>query len=113
MGTFKEHCDDCLKKLGGEFSEVHKYMDQWMSKFGGHHRFMLHHEGGIEEIREKFGDEAAEAARVHIELDCGGNVPKNKRDYNDKKVDWLGYKDSDYKVVDKRTGIVVPKHFKD
>ena len=61
MSTLKEHCEDCKKELGKSFEEVHAYLDQWMGKFGGRHRFLFHHKEGVEEIRLKFGDEAAQA----------------------------------------------------
>ena len=101
MSTFEEHCLDTLEKLGKRYEEVHKYMDQWTSKFGGRHRFMLHHEQGIQEVTIKFGPEAGKAARCHVELDCGGRVP-NKWDYVNGKVDFLGYGDPPYIIIDRR-----------
>ena len=101
MASWPEHELECKAKLGKPFAEVHKYLDQWHGMFGGHHRFMLHHQEGIEEVREKFGDEAAEAARVHIIQDMT-HVPK-KDDYKNGRVDWLGYPNKvKYTVVDKR-----------
>ena len=107
MSKFEDHCKDTLARLGKSFNEVHSYLDQWHSKFGGKHRFMLHHLEGVEEVRNKFGDEAAKAAECHIKLDCMGRIPK-KSDYTDGKVDWLGCGEGAYKVVDKRSGLVVP-----
>jgi hypothetical protein len=101
MCTLAEHEAESLKRFGKAFREVHLYMDQWHGKFGGHHRFMLHHEEGIAEVYKKFGPDAAEAARVHVIQDTT-HVPK-KDDYVNKKVDWLGYPDKvPYKIFDKR-----------
>lgn len=109
MATMSDHMKDTLARLGKEFEEVHRYMDQWHGKFGGKHRFMLHHEEGVEEVRRMFGDEAAEAAQCHIRLDCLGRVPK-KADYTNGKVDFLGHGEDAYRVIDKRSGIVIPNY---
>jgi len=58
-------------------------------------------------VRAKFGDEGAAAAECHVKLDCLGRVP-NKEDYTTGKVDWLGHGEDAYKVVDKRSGLIVP-----
>ena len=108
MGTFEEHKTDTLKRLGNTHDDVHKYIDQWHGKFGGKHRFILHHLEGIEEIRKIFGDEGAKAAECHVKLDCGGKIP-SKNDYATKKVDWLGYGEDAYKIIDKRSGLVMLK----
>ena len=108
MGTFEEHRADTLKKLGDTYDKVHAYMDQWHRKFGAKHRFMLHNKEGVEEIRKLVGDDGALAAECHIKLDCGGRIPK-KDDYTTKKVDWLGYGDDAYRVIDKRSGLVMLK----
>lgn len=111
MGTFEEHKADTLNRLGKTYDEVHTYMDQWHSKHGARHRFVLHHQEGIEEIRQKFGDDGAKAAECHIRLDCGGRIPK-KDDYTAKKVDWLGFGEDAYRIIDKRSGLVVLKENK-
>jgi hypothetical protein len=112
MSSFEEHKADTLRRLGKTFDEVHIQMDRWHSKFGGKHRFVMHHTEGVEEIRGQFGDDGAKAAECHIRLDCGGKIPK-KEDYQTKKVDFLGYGDGDYKVIDKRSGLVALKENSD
>jgi len=65
---FEEHCVRCQEVLGSRFEEVNR----WMDEFHGHpiyktkHRRVRHHKGGIEKVRERWGDEAAEAAKLHI-----------------------------------------------
>jgi hypothetical protein len=108
MGSFEEHKADTLKRIGKTHEYVHEYMDQWHGKFGAHHRRVLHHQDGVEEIRKMFGDEGAKAAECHIRLDCGGRIPK-KEDYATGKVDWLGYGEGDYRIIDKRSGLVTLK----
>jgi len=92
MPSFEEHCKHTLKKLGNRFEEIHKYLDSYIHRLGYAHRFILHHKEGVEEIRSKFGDEAAEAARLHILLDCEGHIPE-KADYLAGKVDGCGVPD--------------------
>jgi len=65
---YSEHCKRTKKFLGEEFSYVH----EWLDEFFGHpdyrtrHRKLRHHRRGIEEIRVKWGDQAARAATLHI-----------------------------------------------
>lgn len=63
-----EHCRECLNKLGEEFREVHQWLDAFAGtpKYGMRHRRVRHHKRGIEEVRTKWGDKSAEAARLHI-----------------------------------------------
>jgi len=89
MPSFEEHCKHTHKELGNRFEEVHRYLDSYVRQFGYAHRFLLHHKEGIEEVRKYYGDEAAEAARLHIILDCEGYIPK-KSDYSTGKVDGCG-----------------------
>lgn len=107
---FKEHCKRCLDVLGKEFSEVHLWLDAlankpqhdrggWMTlespRGGGplnpYHRRYRHNAEGIEHVRQRWGDEAAEAAKLHILDDhfgpCPhpdahvGQIPLNEADY--------------------------------
>lgn len=71
MSSYKEHCKECKEKLGFEHYVVHKWLDElaaqsWPYKF---HRAARHHEGGVEEVRRKWGDDAAKAAELHIYAD--------------------------------------------
>jgi hypothetical protein len=73
MCSFKEHCADCKRNLGDDFVEVNRWLDE-MYKYdqGFHHRSYRHHKEGVEEVRQKWGDLAAEAAMVHIRKDFPG-----------------------------------------
>ena len=79
MPSHKEHCLECQCRLGKDWSEVHRWLDEYFAKVGFHerHRDVRHHEKGIEEVRKMWGDQAAEAARIHIEADFNGWVPKD------------------------------------
>lgn len=110
MGTRAEHIQDTLEKLGKSFEHVHEFLDQHHADHGGKHRFKLHHKDGVEMVRDKWGDEAALAAECHIRLDCLGRIP-SAEDYKTGKVDFLGHGEDAYRVVDKRTGLVVPNKF--
>jgi DNA-binding GntR family transcriptional regulator len=85
MAHFKEHCRECKEKLGEEFPQVHKWLDEFFPRLGFdvRHRDVRHHEDGIEEVRKMWGDEAAEAARLHIANDFDGWVPKNSLEVQD------------------------------
>jgi len=72
---YKEHCKRCKEQLGEEFKEVHQFLDQFFIKFGWRHRKIFHHTYGVEIIRMILGDDAAEAAKLHIKDDCLGEIP--------------------------------------
>lgn len=76
----KAHCKECLEKLGKEFDHVHAWLDAtardyfpWMG-----HRQIRHHKDGVEMVRRLWGDEAAEAAELHIIADEGKVPSKNE-----------------------------------
>ena len=74
MASRKVHCGDCIKKLGRPFNEVHAWLDGLVPKYGiPRHRIFRHNMEGIEQIKEMWGDTAAEAARIHILRDF--NLP--------------------------------------
>jgi len=75
MSTFERHCEDCVRELGESFDYVHEWLDEFYEEQGPNHRDVRHHEDGVEEARQKWGDKAAEAAIVHIKADCKGSVP--------------------------------------
>jgi len=82
------HCKETLKKLGKEFRYVHEWIDGMVLMHGPMHRRIRHHKEGIEEIRELFGNEAAEAAELHVLADCG-HIP-SKKDYDTGAVNSRG-----------------------
>ncbi len=74
MSSRKEHCQDCIDKLGKPFEEVHKWLDEkscYNGKLNINHRRYRHHNEGVEQIRNMYGDDAAKAAELHIILDFG------------------------------------------
>lgn len=75
---YEEHCDDCIIQLGEPFGYVHKWLDELFASRGVHHRRFRHHKAGIEEVRVKWGDRAAQAAYRHIvaDLRLDGNWPE-------------------------------------
>lgn len=75
MPKFEKHCQDSIEKFGESFEEVHLWLDEFFEEQGSKHRDVRHHENGVEEIREKWGEKAAEAAILHIQADCKGIVP--------------------------------------
>jgi len=75
VGSLKEHCDDCVRELGETFTQVHEWLDELQVDYGPMHRPFRHHTEGVERIRSRWGDRAAEAAEIHIRRDCGGIVP--------------------------------------
>jgi DNA-binding GntR family transcriptional regulator len=69
---------------------VHLWLDEMAGKapWGMWHRRVRHHAAGIEEVRHRWGDKAAAAARQHIEADLqqeGWNAkepfPRNEQEY--------------------------------
>jgi len=62
-----------VERLGKPFNEVHKYLDglfDYKTKLLIH-RIERHHMGGVEYCRSMWGDEAAQAAKIHIQRDFG------------------------------------------
>lgn len=73
MASLKEHASDCYAELGKGWHVVHRWLDElariywpWMG-----HRVHRHNKEGVEEVRAKWGDEAARAAEIHILKDEG------------------------------------------
>ena len=78
MAHWKEHVKDCEEQLGKGWDTVHHWLDEfakiywpWMG-----HRVHRHHKEGVEEVRQKWGDEAAKAAEIHILKDEGKIVDR-------------------------------------
>jgi hypothetical protein len=64
--------------LGREFPDVHRWLDELYLLFGGLHREKRHHREAVEEIRAKWGDEAAKAGELHLLLDMG-HIPTKEQ----------------------------------
>src|SRR5690242_14820614 len=69
--SFAQHCSETTSALGKPFEEIHRWLDEFAGKppYGMRHRRLRHHEAGVEEVRKRWGHEAAEAARLHIIAD--------------------------------------------
>ncbi|OHD07310.1 MAG: hypothetical protein A2Y41_04790 [Spirochaetes bacterium GWB1_36_13] len=86
--NLNDHMIECLGKLGNPFKEVHIWLDEYFHdpKYKARHRKKRHHLAGIEEVRKKWGDEAAEAAYIHIVSDLkmeGWNPEKDRMPLNE------------------------------
>ena len=90
MAKFEEHCRACVEELGEPFEAVHLWLDEFAGQPGiaTRHRRFRHHKEGIEEVRAKWGDRAAQAAINHIRLDLSGEgwpaeeeFPANEQEY--------------------------------
>jgi hypothetical protein len=87
----EDHCKRCEEILGKPFKEVHLWLDELfhMKIFGPWHRCVRHNWEGIAQVKAMWGDEAAEAAKIHIMDDLrseGGmisesDIAKDQDDY--------------------------------
>lgn len=70
---YKQHCKDCDEALGASWYIVHRWLDEYVGIYWPNmiHRVHRHHKEGVEEVREKWGDQAAQAAEMHIKADLG------------------------------------------
>ncbi len=86
---FEDHCAECVRLLGDPFGDVHGWLDEYAATpLGARHRRRRHHLAGIEEVRQRWGDQAAEAARLHVISDLKEEgwqpthrIPSNEPDY--------------------------------
>jgi len=90
MPSFEQHCAESVDLCGKPCEEVHRWLDEFAFRppYGLHHRRLRHHRAGIEEVRRRWGDEAAAAARQHIISDLKMEgwtdeqpFPKDEQDY--------------------------------
>ena len=90
MPSFEQHCAESIQVFGNRFEAVHRWLDEFAGRppFGMRHRRVRHHLAGIEEVRKRWGDEAAAAARQHVISDLKMEgwtddqpFPKDERDY--------------------------------
>ena len=79
-----EHCLECEEKLGKPFEVVHRWLDEYARLYRHdpvtmhNHWRHRHHKEGVEEVRRKWGDEAAKAAELHIMSDFGKLLGENE-----------------------------------
>ena len=66
----KQHCKECLKKMGNDWDCVHAWLDEPAKKYWPWkgHRQIRHHDEGVREVKRMWGEEAAIAAEMHIFL---------------------------------------------
>lgn len=86
--TLEEHCQQSITFFGESFEEVHRWLDEFAGKTSFRHRRLRHHEKGIQQIIEMYGDKAGRAARLHIISDLkeegyskGDPFPSNQEEY--------------------------------
>lgn len=79
MAHWKEHAEDSEKALGNAWVCVHIWLDELAGIYcpSKLHRLHRHHREGVEEVGQKWGDQAAEAAEIHI-LKDEGDIPTKK-----------------------------------
>lgn len=63
------HLQQDRRRFGREFPDVHDYMDRGWPELGVRHRQIGHDMTTVEEIRSRWGPEAAKAAVWHIRDD--------------------------------------------
>ena len=90
MPSFEEHCAESVRLFGQPFEQVHRWLDEFAGRppHGMRHRKFRHHQAGIGEVRRRWGEKAAAAARAYIVADLQMDVwresmpfPKDERDY--------------------------------
>lgn len=90
MSSFEKHCSESLTLSGRPFAEVHRWLDEFAGSkdYGFRHRHKRHHEAGIKQVIEIFGEEAGQAARLHIISDLKDegwtekdHFPRDEKDY--------------------------------
>ena len=68
MSSFEKHCDESVRLFSQPFEQVHRWLDEFQGtpKYRMRHRRVRHHEAGIRQAIELFGELAGQAARQHI-----------------------------------------------
>jgi hypothetical protein len=90
MSTFDKHCEESLRLFGKPYDEIHNWLDEFQGtpEYKMRHRRKRHHEAGIRQVIELFGEEAGKVARQHIISDLKeegwtgkDHFPKDEEDY--------------------------------
>jgi hypothetical protein len=91
MALFEKHCEESFATFGKPYEEVHLWLDEFAGsrQYGFKHRRVRHHEDGIKQVIDLFGEEAGRAARQHIVTDLKeerwnekeNRFPKDEADY--------------------------------
>lgn len=71
MPSFDPHGAEATASFGQPHAEVHLWLDELAGKppWGMRHRRVRHHAARIEQVRRRWRDGVAAAARQHIEAD--------------------------------------------
>ncbi len=87
MAHWKEHVRHCKIILGKGYDVVHRWLDEMSVKTfpSKYHRVYRHNEEGLQEIKEKWGEEGYKAGYIHILADEGEVMTKAqiKKHYDD------------------------------
>jgi hypothetical protein len=90
MSTFEKHCEESARLFGQAFEEVHRWLDEFQGtpEYGMRHRRVRHHEAGIQEAINLFGETAGQVARQYIISDLKEEgwtekdpFPQNEQDF--------------------------------
>lgn len=90
MPLFSEHCIESTIHFGQSWPDVHTWLDEYAGRppYGMRHRRKRHHESGIREAIQLFGEAAGPVARQHIVSDLkqegwkeGDHFPRDEQDY--------------------------------
>lgn len=67
MSTFENHCKESTNLFGQPYEEVHHWLDEFQGtpEYRMRHRKKRHHEAGIKQAIELFGETAGKASQ-HI-----------------------------------------------
>ena len=89
MADWKQHARDCEEILGNQWIVIHHWLDEYARIYFPLkvHRVHRHHREGINEIKDKWGEEASKAAMIHILTDEGEILTKKEicKKYNVKE----------------------------
>jgi hypothetical protein len=79
MSKIKVHEKDCINRLGKPYNHVHRFLDQYAKQYHGskRHRKHLHNKKGLSIIKNKWGQKAYQAGKIHLWRDR----KENSRDY--------------------------------
>lgn len=87
---FEDHCAESILLFGKPYEEIHRWLDDFAGtpEFKMRHRKKRHHEDGLRQVRELFGEEAVKVAMRHIISDLqeegwteSDPFPKNEEHY--------------------------------
>lgn len=88
MPSLERHREESRQRFGEEFANVHRWLDELFSIYGPRHRRFRHHMAGVEVVRRRWGNAAAQAARQHIVSDLrewgwqdADGLPIDQQDY--------------------------------